>query len=111
MSLRFSASRVANDPVFPGMSRISAYIPRPGYGRLGTHNVPFFSRTVIITVKVSSLKRTKKNVNVQLKKISSAAGFRPRPQYLCPVFSRFNMLASLSAPDVWNMSVQPEPET
>ena len=46
--------RVANSPVFPGMSRISASlcVPRPGYGRPGAHNVPFFSRIVIITVKV-----------------------------------------------------------
>ena len=36
------------------MSRISASlcVPRPGYGRTGTHNVPFFSKIVIITVKV-----------------------------------------------------------
>jgi hypothetical protein len=35
------------------MSRyFSLYVPRPCYGRPGTHNVPFFSRTVIITVKV-----------------------------------------------------------
>jgi hypothetical protein len=51
--LRSNRTRVANSPVFPGtVPYFSLYVPRTGYGRPGTHNVPFFSRTVIITVKV-----------------------------------------------------------
>jgi hypothetical protein len=50
----YGCARVANSPVFPGMSRMSAYICPASrlYGRPGTLNVLFFSRTVIITVKV-----------------------------------------------------------